>query len=98
MLVHHLIAGANREAAFVCPMCDGTCPCLRHGGGNKMEKHKAAGWVAVTGRRDPSCGTPYVKWVKDDAVLAKLLAPHLEGRDVTDLPPGDPGLASWRCR
>eukprot|EP00967_Tisochrysis_lutea_P153721 scaffold303992_cov30-Tisochrysis_lutea.AAC.2 len=78
MLVHNLIEAANREAAFVCPMCNGTCPCLRRGAGNKMQKHKAAGWVAVTGRRDPSCSTPMVKWLKDDDVLAKLMEPYLQ--------------------
>ena len=55
-------------------MCTSTCPCLRAGCGSKIEKHKSAGWVGVTGRRDALCRTPLVKRLKDDEALASLVA------------------------
>ena len=74
LLVHRVIERANEAAAFVCPMCTSTCPCLRAGCGSKIEKHKSAGWVGVTGRRDALCRTPLVKRLKDDEALASLVA------------------------
>ncbi|KAK3254233.1 hypothetical protein CYMTET_36543, partial [Cymbomonas tetramitiformis] len=69
--INTFIQNANLTG-WSCFMCQGTCACLDprwKGLKNKIDRHKKAGWVGVTGNHDPSCSRPEVKAVAEDAKL-----------------------------